>query len=94
MIAELLQDKGLKPKEKTETICRWLLDGSLTPQQLMNADHEGTVVRWSAATALSAILLLKTGHNEILVPAVEALLDREGKDSIRKIYSAALKKLC
>jgi len=170
MIAELLKDKGLKPKEKTETISRWLLDGSLTPQQLMNfaastkdsgkatciealefavqtnrslvddqlfrfittsltdtaprvkwesakviartaadhqsgleqsiahllmnADHEGTVVRWSAATALSAILLLKTGHNEILVPAVEALLDREGKDSIRKIYSAALKKLC
>lgn len=169
MIAELLKDKGLKPKVKTEMISRWLLDGSLTTQQIMNfaagakdagkatcieaielavqsnsslvdnqlflfitdsltataprvkwesakviarvaalhqscleqavahlltnADHEGTVVRWSAATALSAILLLKTGHNAMLLPAVEALRDREEKDSIRKIYTAALKKL-
>lgn len=169
MIAELLKDKGLKPKEKTEMLSRWLLDGSLTPHQLMtfaagakdagkatciealefavqtnsslvddqlfrfitdaltataprvkwesakviarvaalhqsgleqaiahlliNADHEGTVVRWSAATALSAILLLKTQYNDMLRPAVEALRDREEKDSIRKIYTAALKKL-
>lgn len=36
MIAELLKDKGLKPKVKTEMISRWLLDGSLTTQQIMN----------------------------------------------------------
>lgn len=29
----------------------------------------------------------------MLLPAVEALRDREEKDSIRKIYTAALKKL-
>lgn len=169
MIAALLRDKSLKPKEKTELLCNWLLEGKLAPEALLefassakdpakatciealefalqkndklvgdaefrfvtealtstaprvkwesakviarvaahhqsdlepaitnllvNTEHEGTVVRWSAATALGAILLLKTNHNDRLRPALETLRDREEKDSIRKIYAAALGKV-
>lgn len=169
MITELLRDKALRPKEKTELLSKWVLEGKITPgllvefasaarasdkatciealefalqkndmllgdaefrfvtealtstaprvkwesakviarvaahhqsdlepaitNLLVNAEHEGTVVRWSAATALGAILLLKTNHNDRLRPALETLLDREEKDSIRKIYAAALRKV-
>jgi HEAT repeat protein len=34
-IAELLHDKTKKAKEKVETICKWLLDGSLPTDELM-----------------------------------------------------------
>ena len=60
---------------------------------LVNTEDEGTVVRWSAAFALSQVLLLKSGINEQLIPAVETIMDREEKNSIKKIYAAALKKL-
>lgn len=59
---------------------------------LENSEHEGTVVRWSAAFALSEIIKLKTPLNTTLVPAVESLIKREEKASIRKIYEAAMKK--
>lgn len=169
MITELLRDKALKPKEKTELLSKWVLEGKITPgvlvefasaarasdkatctealefalqkndmllgdaefrfvtealtstaprvkwesakviarvaahhqsdlepaitNLLVNAEHEGTVVRWSAATALGAILLLKTNHNDRLRPALESLRESEEKDSIRKIYAAALRKV-
>jgi HEAT repeat protein len=60
---------------------------------LDNTEHEGTVVRWSAAFALGEILKLKTSHNENLVPAIESICERETQNSIRKIYLAALKKI-
>jgi hypothetical protein len=60
---------------------------------LINTEHPGTVVRWSAATALSQILKLKTGYNKELIPAIEAIIEREEKNSIRKIYLDALKKI-
>lgn len=59
---------------------------------LINTEDAGTVVRWSAAHALSKIMALKTKHNADLVPAIEAILKREEDNAIRKIYSAALKK--
>lgn len=59
---------------------------------LNNSEHSGTVVRWSAAFALGEILKLKTPHNATLIPAVEAIIGREEKNSIRKIYQAGLKK--
>jgi HEAT repeat protein len=62
------------------------------PNLLTNTEHPGTVVRWSAATALGAILKLKTPQNANLVPAIEAISDREEKNSIRKIYMDAIKK--
>jgi len=60
---------------------------------LVNSEHEGTVVRWSAAFALGEILKLKTPHNADLLPVFEAICEREEKNSIRKIYQAAIKKV-
>ena len=59
---------------------------------LDNTEHQGTVVRWSAAFALGAILKLKTGRNGDLVPACEAIIEREEKNSIKKIYLEAIRK--
>ncbi len=58
---------------------------------LANTEHTGTVVRWSAAYALGEILKLNTKHNKDLLPAIETIADREEKNSIRKIYLAAMK---
>lgn len=167
-IAELLNNKELKPKAKTETLSNWLIDAkisidgliqfaetakdpakatcieavefasqknpaivnkkcfqfvtqSLTAKAprikwesakvigntchlftnqldeaiknlLINTEHEGTVVRWSAAFALGEILKLKTKHNNELIPAFESICNREEKNSIKKIYIAAIKK--
>lgn len=60
---------------------------------LINSEHEGTVVRWAAAFALGEIIKLKTAHNKELVPACEAIVAREEKNSIKKIYLAAFKKI-
>lgn len=59
---------------------------------LTNTGHEGTVVRWSAAFALGEILKIKTPRNKDLIPAIETICDNEEKNSIKKIYLAALKK--
>lgn len=63
------------------------------PSLLENSEHKGTVVRWSAAYALSAIIQCKTSLNKELVPAVEAIIKREEQNSIKKIYLRALKKV-
>lgn len=60
---------------------------------LENASHEGTVVRWSSAFALGEILKLKTGYNSDLLPKVEVIIEKEEKNSIRKIYLDAIKKM-
>lgn len=166
---ELLKDKSTKPKEKTETISKWILDKSLPLDELIafaekqkdptkatcieaieyaskqnpniadesvlafvsktltekaprikwesakvvgniahvfpaqldssitnlltNTKHEGTVVRWSSAFALGEILKLKTKHNAKLLPEIEAICKKEEKNSIKKIYLDALKKM-
>ncbi|TND07972.1 MAG: Uncharacterized protein FD123_2780 [Bacteroidetes bacterium] len=167
-IEELLSDKEQKPKAKTGTLSRWLLDQKISADDLVtfagtakdpakatciealefatkqkpaiagqkcfqfvtqsltakaprvkwesakvigniahlfpgkldeaiknlldNSEHEGTVVRWSAAFALGEILKLKTKHTKNLLPVMEAICKREEKNSIRKIYLDAIKK--
>lgn len=59
---------------------------------LGNTEHEGTVVRWSAAFALGEILKLKTSLNKDLLPTLTAISERDDKNSIRKIYLDAVKK--
>ncbi|MEI6766708.1 MAG: hypothetical protein WCM76_13825 [Bacteroidota bacterium] len=166
---ELLNDKSVKPKEKTETLSKWILDNpkkvdvlidfsksskdpikatcidsmefatksnpeiaslicldfvakSLTEKAprikwesakvvgniahlypdkldeaiknlLVNSEHSGTVVRWSAAFALGQIIKIKTSRNIDLIPAIESICKREEKNSIKKIYLDALKKV-
>lgn len=60
---------------------------------LVNAKHSGTVVRWSAAFALGQIIKIKTSQNKDLISAVESICKREEKNSIKKIYFDALKKV-
>ncbi|MGH1515890.1 hypothetical protein [Chryseobacterium sp. JK1] len=72
----------LFPKNLDKTIAN-LLD---------NTEHEGTVVRWSAAFALGEILKLKTHHNTTLLPTLEDISEKEEKNSIKKIYMDAIKK--
>ena len=59
---------------------------------LANTEDSGTVVRWSAATALSKIINLNTPLNKELIPAAEAILKWEQDNAIKKIYEKALKK--
>lgn len=59
---------------------------------LKNAVNDGTVVRWSAAFALGEIAKLNTLENSRLLPIIEKLCMQEEKNSIQKIYLAALKK--
>ena len=59
---------------------------------LINTAHPGTVVRWSAAYALGQIIKLKTAKNKDLIPAVTIIIEKEEKNSIKKIYLDALKK--
>jgi len=167
-IQQLLKDKTVKGKEKVETLSKAVLDGSLTPAELLdaamkakgadsgtcveamefftrtnpelcskpcldfmvvcledkaprvrweaakvignvvalyatkledaiskllaNTEHPGTVVRWSAAYALTKIVEQKTKHNRDLVQAIEAITEREENNAIRKMYLACLKK--
>ncbi len=62
------------------------------PGLMENANNDGTVVRWSAAYALGEILKLKLPINATLLPALTNMMDQEEKNSIRKIYAAAIKK--
>ena len=59
---------------------------------LVNTEHSGTVVRWSAAFALTQIMKLKTSINGELIPAIEVICKREEKSSVKKIYLEGLKK--
>ena len=60
---------------------------------LDNTENEGTVVRWSAAFAISQILKMKSSMNDELIAAVETIITNEEKNSIKKIYLDALKKI-
>lgn len=62
------------------------------PLLLANTRDEGTVVRWSAAFALGEILKLTAKYHAKLLPAIKKICDEEEKNSIIKIYQAALKK--
>lgn len=59
---------------------------------LDNTEHTGTVVRWSAAGALSKIVQCKTSLNKELIPTIEAIEKRETDNAIKKIYIQGLKK--
>lgn len=60
---------------------------------LINTEDPGTVVRWSAAYALGEIVKLNRLNYKSLVETIEVICLREEKNSIKKIYQAALKKI-
>jgi len=62
------------------------------PSLLKNTEHEGTVVRWSAALALGEIIKTSYKGKKDLIPVLEKICKKEEKNSIKKIYLAAFKK--
>ncbi len=76
-------------------IAKFFIDdiGVAVKNLLDNSEHSGTVVRWSAAYALSEIIKCNNSINAELIPAIESICLREEKNSIKKIYLAALKKV-
>jgi len=66
--------------------------GNAIKNLLINSEHSGTVVRWSAAFALGQIIKIETSVNKDLIPALESICLREEKNSIKKIYFEAIKK--
>jgi len=56
----------------------------------VNAENPGTVVRWSTAFSLGEIYKLKMHYNENIRPVIESLIEKEEKNSVRKIYISAL----
>lgn len=59
---------------------------------LTNCEDNGTVVRWASASALGEILKLKTKYNKELLPAIEAICEREKDNGVKKKYLDAIKK--
>jgi hypothetical protein len=62
-------------------------------QLIANTASNGTVVRWSAAYALAEIIKTKHQHKAELVEALKNICNIEEKNSVKKIYLAALKKI-
>ncbi|WP_316734876.1 hypothetical protein [Pedobacter aquatilis] len=60
---------------------------------LLNAENNGTVVRWATASALAEILKLKTESNNALTPKIESLCELEEDNGVKKKYLDALKKV-
>ncbi|WP_199539493.1 hypothetical protein [Dyadobacter luteus] len=60
---------------------------------LSNAEDASTVVRWATTFALAEILKLKTENNKPLIPAIEALCEKEEDSGVKKKYLDALKKV-
>jgi hypothetical protein len=67
--------------------------GETVRKLLINSKLDGTMVKWSTAFALGEIVKLNTRHNATLIPAIEAILENENKNSIRRTYLMALKKV-
>ncbi len=60
---------------------------------LSNTKHAGTVVRWSAATALSRIAVSESTTRPDMPNLIAALAENEEKSSIKKIYQLALQNI-
>ncbi len=68
----------------------WLSAEGAIPALLEMTEHNGTVVRWSAAHALSQIFLSDTQDVWQLNTIIGGIVLRDEKESIRKIYHKAL----
>ncbi|GAB0155716.1 hypothetical protein CHRYSEOSP005_09780 [Chryseobacterium sp. Alg-005] len=66
------------------------LDNAIT-KLIENTSHEGTVVRWSAAFALSEILNINEDLTTKLLDPLKGISEKEEKNSIKKIYQKAIK---
>jgi len=59
---------------------------SAIPKLLVNTSDKGTVVRWSAAFALTEIAKSSNEIQKELVPEFRKILDREENSGVRNVY--------
>ncbi len=67
------------------------LDHAITAL-LQNADHEGTVIRWASAYALSRIVILPQYARGPLFEQISDLYEKEKENGVKNQYRKALKK--
>lgn len=84
--------------EASETIAALAKDfpaeaAKAVPRLLVNTKDEGTVVRWSAAFALTAIAEHVTSKRKDLLTVFEQSIKTEEQNGVKKIYLKSLKKL-
>lgn len=98
-VVESLQDKAPRTKWESAKVVGNIAEKFPNDLEiaiahlLQNTEHEGTVVRWAAAFALGEIVKLKTKQQADLMELIQGICEREEKNSIRKIYEKALKKI-
>jgi HEAT repeat protein len=63
------------------------------PKLLRNAEDSGTVVRWSAAFALTEIAKHNPDLTKELIPKFSKIAKKEHNGGVKKIYLKALKNL-
>ena len=63
------------------------------PALLANTSFDGTVVRWSAAFALSEIVKNVPASRDELVPKIKTILEHETQHGIQVVYQKVLKAL-
>jgi len=80
--AKVIGNMAVRKYNETEKAIVYLLE---------NTEHSGTVVRWSAAFALTEIYKKNEKYRNILANAFEGIMNLEEKNSILKFYKNALK---
>ena len=96
MIGQISADAPRVKWEASETVGRVSgefpdLVTSAIPVLIENTRHEGTVVRWSTAFALTEIARNNPGSRSELIPLFEELVAGETQNGVRKLYEKALK---
>lgn len=67
--------------------------GKAIPNLLMNTKDEGTVIRWSAAFALSEIAKNDPGSRAELIPKFKYFIEKEQNNGVKNNYVKALKQI-
>jgi len=67
--------------------------GLAVPALLLNADDEGTVIRWSAAYGLTRIAEANVKLRPGLVKKIESIVKSETNNGVKNIYLKSMKKL-
>ncbi len=67
------------------------LDRAITAL-LQNADHDGTVIRWASAYALSRIVIIPQYARGPLFEQISSLCEKEEENGVKNQYRKALKK--
>jgi len=66
---------------------------SAIPKLIINTKDDGTVVRWSAAAALTKIAASNPKTQKKLIPLFSEIVKKEKNSGVKNIYLKALKKL-